>query len=72
MTWSNGYIDKPEQQCRGKVAYGTKQLAKRAIRRFRAEVTNPGARKQITAYRCPHCGRFHLGHKPGSRKAKPA
>jgi len=48
------------KQCEGKVGYLQKGLAiaesQRRMRRFGA------LRHHATAYRCPHCGRWHVGH----------
>lgn len=44
-------------QTTGKRSYGTRKVAKRTLRRV-----HQGARMQ--AYRCGHCGFFHVGHIP--------
>lgn len=41
-------------QCAGKVKFESAVLAHRAARRARLT-------KVRTAYRCPHCGRWHIG-----------
>lgn len=46
-------------QCDGKLRYDTKADAKRAAKR--SEQHGCG---RLHVYRCGHCGRFHLGHKP--------
>lgn len=45
-----------------KVRYRTKHLAKQAITRMVAASN----RDLIRPYRCPSCGWWHVGHKPGS------
>lgn len=50
----------PARQCDGKVRYESKAKAKRANR---INSTKFGDRHgRMAAYRCPHCGWFHLGH----------
>lgn len=61
---SNDHVDAPERQCHGKAAYGSKTRAKLAIRRIPSSGLRLGLRSAITAYRCPHCGHFHIGHSP--------
>jgi NAD-dependent SIR2 family protein deacetylase len=55
------YRDQPSRQCAGKYTYRTKNEAKVAARR-----TMP-LHGKMRAYRCPHCGSFHLGHSPEQR-----
>lgn len=50
----------PESQCIGKQRYPRKADAKRAARRVEQ---NFG---RMRAYRCVHCGSFHIGHRPPS------
>lgn len=49
----------PRSQCEGKRPFISKRDAKRVARH--AESHGLG-RAQV--YRCPHCGDFHIGHKP--------
>lgn len=50
----------PLAQCVGKRTFGSKKAAKRYHRRA---LTVHGGGEALDAYRCPHCGWFHLGHK---------
>lgn len=47
-----------ETQCAGKRPYVTKDEAKRAAKRSEASFG------RMHAYRCAHCGDYHIGHKP--------
>jgi hypothetical protein len=58
MNYTNGYMDKVDRQCQGKRGYSTKAYAKSAGRRAEQHTKN-----RLTAYRCPHCDLFHLGHR---------
>lgn len=40
----------------GKVAYGSRKLARAFIRRY--------SRRGLHAYRCGECSLFHVGHQP--------
>jgi hypothetical protein len=63
------FRDDPKRQCFGKRAYRDKAKAKLVIRRGRYFVD----RGKVRVYRCPHCGLWHIGHKPGQQpKAEPA
>lgn len=44
--------------CRGKRAYHNKKLAKWHIRQ-----TERLHGERLSAYRCPHCDLWHLGHR---------
>lgn len=48
--------------CTGKRTY-TKTEAKRAINRMHGPV-----RHGMGCYRCEHCGAWHIGHKPGTKR----
>lgn len=48
----------PSTQCDGKVAYVDKATAKRAARKTEYRLG------RMRPYRCPHCGAWHIGHKP--------
>lgn len=66
MKRRNGFIDDPGRQCVGKRAYASKGEAKLAIRRIQ---TVAGQTRQVNVpYRCPHCGFFHYGKKPGTKE----
>jgi len=54
---TNTFVDDEDRQCRGKVAFSNKGRAKRVARRH-------GAHRKLRAYRCAHCGLFHLGRRP--------
>lgn len=49
----------PNAECGSKRAYADKETAWRASRRVQARFGD-----LQEAYRCSHCGLFHLGHKP--------
>lgn len=49
-------ISDPDKQCRGKVRFTDRAEAKAHMRRFPRKNT-------MQAYRCPHCGWWHIGHK---------
>ena len=51
-----GFVDDPARQCAGKRGYRSKGDAKRVAKRV--------GMTGVAAYRCPHCGFFHLGTKP--------
>ena len=57
MTHSNDTVRDPAFQCAGKRGYGTKAKAKRSARRAERIIG------RLSAYRCPHCDLFHLGHR---------
>lgn len=46
--------------CHGKTQYNSKAAAIRDRTRM-AKQRNSGSRAGLLAYRCPHCGMFHLG-----------
>lgn len=54
------YVSDIDAQCTGKKRYLTKAEAKSVKRTARA------VDRACHAYRCPHCGLFHLGHLPRS------
>ncbi len=49
-----------ESQCHGKRPFTTKKLAKQAA------TLGEQAVGRLHPFRCPHCGQWHLGHKPAS------
>lgn len=53
-----GRVYSPESQCKGKLRYSDKGDAKRASKRVERAIG------RVHAYRCSHCGWWHLGHKP--------
>lgn len=50
-------------QCYGKEGFGTPQLANKVLRRWTTAKKRQGKNmvRPVGAYRCPHCGLFHLG-----------
>ncbi len=52
----------PERQCRGKRKYDTKKLAREGLADARKRVQSDPHR--LVIYMCPHCGFYHVGHKP--------
>lgn len=57
MTHSNDTVRDPALQCAGKRGYSSKAKAKRSGRR------SEWLLGRLSAYRCPHCNLFHLGHR---------
>ena len=55
-------IYSPTSQCRNKRTYMNKSEAKRAIKRTMSGANTQGQRTPMIAYKCPHCGSFHIGH----------
>lgn len=49
----------PRTQCDGKRPYRDKATAKTVAKRSERSL-----RQRLHPYRCPHCGYWHLGHKP--------
>lgn len=50
------------KQCEGKARHTTAAGAFIAIRKLHQK---HGHRGQMGVYRCPHCGKYHIGHQPG-------
>lgn len=50
----------PLGQCNGKRTYLLKAQAKRAVVKMKAS----GCSGKLNAYRCPHCGWYHVGKNP--------
>ncbi len=48
--------------CSGKARHHSMEFARIALRRLREQHGHTG---QMSAYRCCHCGSFHIGHTPG-------
>lgn len=48
--------------CTGKARHATQAGAQIALRQLRRQHGHTG---QLSAYRCPHCGAWHIGHTPG-------
>jgi hypothetical protein len=48
--------------CEGKRKHATREGALVELRRVAAD-----RRDSIGAYRCKHCGHFHIGHRRGTR-----
>jgi hypothetical protein len=57
------FRDDPRRQCRGKRAYDTKATAKKVLR----DSQGLRGRGRLRPYACPHCGLWHIGHKPDHR-----
>lgn len=53
----------PEESCRRKVRFRTREQAQRRAR-FLRTYGGRGYRK-LTAYACWYCGRWHIGHPLG-------
>jgi hypothetical protein len=56
----------PEVSCLGKIAYPTRARAHRALRHHTK--TRAITYGEMRAYACSCCGKFHIGHPPGSRR----
>lgn len=48
-----------EADCRGKEPFADPSLAAKVLRRMRRK------RRPVTTYRCPHCGKWHIGGGQG-------
>lgn len=57
----NGYVGPKERQCDGKSRFSTKSEAKASWKRVRTKYGKTTGGK-LYAYRCVHCGYWHLGH----------
>lgn len=55
----------PENQCVGKEPFSSFVLANAVAIRPRTQ-----RKDKMEAYRCPHCGFWHIGHRPGKRAMK--
>lgn len=60
MSHSNDTVHDSALQCAGKRGYASKTRAKRHARRAESVIG------RLSAYRCPHCNLFHLGHRRSS------
>lgn len=56
-------IRDPERQCYGKAQYNTKAKAKHHLSVMKKIVGDV-----MSAYRCPHCHFWHVGHPPSSKR----
>lgn len=54
-------------KCERKVQFSTMHLAS-----VRAQQIFRQGGDLLTPYQCPHCHRYHLGHKPGTRQEHPS
>lgn len=63
-TIPNAYVGAYTAQCEGKRPFESKALAKLVIRRHRG---CGGVMGLLSAYRCPHCGDFHIGKRGRKR-----
>lgn len=50
------------RECEGKARHTERGHAMIALRRLHQMHGHQG---QLHVYRCPHCGGFHVGHRPG-------
>lgn len=48
----------PEQQCTGKEPFPNGAIAHRTAERMASKRKRRG---EVQVYRCPHCGKFHIG-----------
>lgn len=64
MTYSDWLRDRA---CRGKLPYRDKREAVGAARD--SAVAFMERQEAWTAYHCRHCGRWHVGHRPGWKAA---
>ena len=58
-----------ESQCKGKRPYSRKRDVKRAIKSAERTSLRVG---RMSAYRCPHCGAWHMGHSPAPKLPRSA
>ena len=58
-----------ESQCKGKRPYTRKQDVKRAVKSAERTSLRVG---RMSAYRCPHCGTWRMGHSPAPKLPKSA
>lgn len=56
----------PDRQCRNKVRYASKKLAKHAAQKQESVL-----HARLSAYHCPWCYQYHLGNKWRPRKQPP-
>ncbi len=56
-------VDDPLIQCGTKLGFRTRA---HATRHFAQAFPRDRRRGQLSAYCCPHCGLWHVGHAPGS------
>lgn len=54
-----------EQACDGKVRHQTRQAAHAAVQ----ALTGKG-KDRMSAYRCPWCDTWHVGHRPNPRRGR--
>jgi hypothetical protein len=55
----------PRSQCHGKVPYQNEGVAISSI------TANHGIwTEEYDAYECPHCSKWHIGHKPELRRSR--
>ena len=52
------------QDCQGKEPYKTAGLARKVLRRRVGRAKSKGNSPNMVAYRCPHCGSYHIGTNP--------
>jgi hypothetical protein len=53
------------KECEGKRRYATAGEASAAVNAARGSAAGG---QYLEAYQCPHCGGWHIGHKPGSMR----
>jgi len=55
-----------ENSCLGKIPYDTAEQANSSV----ANINKGRKKKRMTSYRCPHCGKIHLGHQNKGKTMK--
>lgn len=55
------------RQCEGKVPYRRRVLANKAMNRVILNSHGSPASRGMNVYHCPHCGRWHFGHRSRSK-----
>ena len=51
--------------CKDKVRHETREAAGSALRKI-----PPKHRHKMHVYPCPHCGGFHIGHRPQKKRTR--
>lgn len=57
------------QECTRKRAFSSEEEARRAARSFRRSLPAYDGR-WLDAYRCPWCGQWHIGNRPGKYRPR--
>lgn len=59
-------------QCKGKAQCESRSAAARALSRaakfIKKKSQDAGKSRSLSLYKCPHCGWWHIGHRPKYRE----